>query len=216
MAEPSVRLYDAERDFDDCIHVFRTTADVSVSREPAITIGSFIWCRPYLLLSPSTCFVLDDGNGRVVGYIIGTSSTVDFMASWRLRFAPFVDKNAVARPENHAPDGLKWMRKAVYEADCSMLANLPLLLSQYPGHFHIDILPEFTGRGYGRRMMEIFLSKLKELGVHGLHLGMVRSNEGARKFYERLGFDLCDQVLDDGESGELGRAGDAVCFLKKL
>jgi RimJ/RimL family protein N-acetyltransferase len=64
--------------------------------------------------------------------------------------------------------------------------------------------------------MDTFLKKLQELGVGGVHLGMVASNAGARRFYERLGFQLCDGVLDDGASGELGRKGDAVCLVKQL
>lgn len=36
--------------------------------------------------------------------------------------------------------------------------------------------------------MEVFLNRLRELGVPGVHLGVGQRNVGAVAFYERMGF----------------------------
>jgi GNAT superfamily N-acetyltransferase len=111
---------------------------------------------------------------------------------------------------------VKGLRKDVHAAECSMLQAHPALLSAYPAHLHIDILPAFTGQGWGKKLMATFLATAKDLGACGVHLGMVATNEGAQRFYARLGFELCGEVLDSGASGEVGRSGGAVCLVRRL
>jgi ribosomal protein S18 acetylase RimI-like enzyme len=53
---------------------------------------------------------------------------------------------------------------------------------------HIDLLPRAQGRGYGRRMIEALLERLRGRGVPGVHLGVSVHNGRAVGFYERLGF----------------------------
>jgi GNAT superfamily N-acetyltransferase len=111
---------------------------------------------------------------------------------------------------------VKALRKELYGGECSMLQSHPQLLAEYPAHLHINILPDFTGQGWGQKLISTFLSKIMELGACGVHLGMVATNDGARRFYERVGFELCGEVLDGGVSGQVGKDGDAVCMMKKL
>lgn len=183
-------------------------------------IGSYLYCKAYLLLSPNTCFVLDPGNGHAVGYIIGTHDTNHLAQRWQAMVS-VIDPKLVPPPdaEHQDPNELpmiKDMKIALYSGHCSMLQSNEELLQKYPAHLHIDILPEFQGKGYGPSLMEVFLAKVKELGATGVHLGMLRTNDGARRFYDRLGYSLCDQVLDSGKSGEVGREGDAICLVKSL
>ncbi|KAF2008530.1 GCN5-related N-acetyltransferas-like protein [Aaosphaeria arxii CBS 175.79] len=220
MSDPFVRPYDPAKDFEACILIFNTTIDKTLDFEPARTIGSHIWCRPYLLLSPRSCFVLDDGNGLAVGYIIGTPDTLAFAAKWKSDFLPTVDANSFTHdgppltPEKSAlVDGLK---HSLYEAECSDIIARPDILAGYPAHLHIDIEPAFQGRGFGALLVARFLKGLREEGAAGVHLGMVRWNEGAKRFYERLGFATCKEVLDGGVSGETGRKGDAVCLVLRV
>lgn len=169
------------------------------------------------MLSPHTCFVLDDGNGRPVGYIIGTPNTTEFAERFQSVIIPIVDPKLVPKDdqpgENETVRGLK---KSLYAGEVSMLQKHDTLLEKYPAHLHIDLLPEFQKQGWGQKMIGMFLNKMKELGVSGVHLGMVKGNEGARRFYERLEWKLCEDVLDGGASGEAGREGDAVCLLKDI
>lgn len=99
-----------------------------------------------------------------------------------------------------------------------MLLPFPSLLASYPAHLHIDILPEYQGQGWGRKLVEAWCEIVKGEGAVGAHLDMVKDNVGARKFYERLGFEVCGEVLDGGESGEVGVSGDGVVLtmVKKI
>ena len=50
------------------------------------------------------------------------------------------------------------------------------------------ITPAAQGQGWGRRLIEQFLARLRELGVRGVHLGVGKANSGAVQFYSRVGF----------------------------
>jgi GNAT superfamily N-acetyltransferase len=65
--------------------------------------------------------------------------------------------------------------------------NVPEL-ADYPAHLHIDLLPEWQGKGFGRGLINAFLTGLREAGVARVHLGMAVANVEARAFYDRLGF----------------------------
>ncbi|KAF1979883.1 GCN5-related N-acetyltransferas-like protein [Bimuria novae-zelandiae CBS 107.79] len=224
MATPFIRPFNTATDQDAGLHVFYTTADASVSHEPARTISSYLYYCAYTHLSPSTCLVLDDGAGLAVGYIIGTPDTAAFSSHWKSSFAPTLEAKLIPPPHLSTEDPaletplVKGLRKSVYEGACSMLQGVGdrEVLREYPAHLHINILPEFTGKGWGGKMVGAWLEVVKELGAQGVHLGMVRTNEGARRFYERLGFRLCEEVLDGGASGKVGRQDGAVCLVKRL
>lgn len=173
-------------------------------------------------LNPSTCFVLDDGAGRAVGYCIGTPDTSSFAERWQSEFTPTIDSTVVPRPEVQTEDPLmereecKSFRGELYNGDCSMLINWPDLLKEYPAHMHINILPEYQRKGFGTVLINRLFDAVKSAGAQGLHLGMVKHNVKARAFYEKIGFKVCSQVLDGGKSGEEGVDGIVLMLVKKL
>ena len=189
--------------------------------EPALHFSSFNWCRPYLLLQPQNCFVLDDGNGRPVGYIIGVPDTKAYVQQYRKIYIPYLDTEGVHRPgpdestewKENLPNALK---NIAHSPEGMLQKQWPDLLEQYPAHLHIDLLPSHQRRGFGRKMIDHFWKHLAQQGAKGLHLGMVATNEAAGKFYDRIGFGRYQQVLDDGESGELGRKDNTIIRVKKL
>ncbi|HEX9427096.1 MAG TPA: GNAT family N-acetyltransferase [Candidatus Polarisedimenticolia bacterium] len=52
----------------------------------------------------------------------------------------------------------------------------------------LSVLAEMRGRGVGRRLMSGVYEELRRLGVGVLEIGVVATNERARRFYEREGF----------------------------
>src|SRR5262249_25748770 len=58
----------------------------------------------------------------------------------------------------------------------------------YPAHLHLDLLPIAQGEGWGTRLMELFLNRLRMLGVPGVHLSVGTENDRAIRFYEKMGF----------------------------
>ena len=190
--------------------------------EPARTIGSYLWYKAYVSLTPDTCFILDDGTGRVVGYCIGTADTTSFAQRWRDVFTPIVDPILVPRPDIQSNDPLmerdeiKGFRHAVYNADCSMLQPWSQMLQQYPAHMHIDILPEYQRKGHGTILINTFFEAVKDRGANGVHLDMVQHNVTGRAFYQKIGFQICPQVLDGGASGNTGVNGIVMTFVKSI
>jgi ribosomal protein S18 acetylase RimI-like enzyme len=201
---------------------FLTTIDPSLNTQPARTIGSHLWYAPYVALTPSTCFVLDSGSGTAVGYCIGAADTISFAQRWRDEFVPSIDPAVVPRPGTVTEDpemeteDIKGLRKAAYEGECSDLLGWNEVLDEYPAHMHINFLPEYQRRGFGRELIGRLLDEVKGQGARGVHLGMARHNVGARAFYGKIGFETCKQVLDGGQSGEAGVNGGSVTLVKKL
>lgn len=52
----------------------------------------------------------------------------------------------------------------------------------------LAVLPECRGRGLGSRLMTAVYRELHRLGVGELEIGVLSTNEGAIRFYERQGF----------------------------
>lgn len=231
-SQPYIRQYSPATDLDAVIHIFRETADDSLRVEPLWTVGSFIWCRPYLLLSPSTCFVIDDGNGRAVGYILGTPDTAKFCDDWKRRYVPAMERELNSLPPVNAQS--EEQRNNIIERRDNlvslirndpqklMFGNYAEQLKSYPGHLHIDILPSHQRQGFGRKLIDTFKAAAKAEECSGAYLGMVASNDGAARFYEAIGFGRLPQVLDEGESGELGKTskradgGQEIYFVVEL
>ncbi len=62
------------------------------------------------------------------------------------------------------------------------------LVSQWPAHLHINLLPVAQQGGWGRKLIEQLLTLLRQAGVSGVHLGVSLQNEQVCGFYQRLGF----------------------------
>jgi GNAT superfamily N-acetyltransferase len=52
----------------------------------------------------------------------------------------------------------------------------------------LSVLPEVRHRGVGRQLMSAVYDELRRLGNAVLEIGVVATNEEARRFYERQGF----------------------------
>ncbi len=143
-----------------------------------------IFVGPYLAYEPDLSLILEDEQG-ICGYAFGALDSRAFYAryekEWRpqlcARFpAPQGDPSLWTRAQQahdwyHHPD---YFCPEPYEA--------------YPSHMHIDLLERAQGLGFGRRMMEQVMAKLRERGSPGAHLGVSVLNRRALGFYQRLGF----------------------------
>ncbi len=52
----------------------------------------------------------------------------------------------------------------------------------------LAVLPTYRGRGIGERIMQAVYARMRELDVQELSVRVVHANEGANRFYQRLGF----------------------------
>ncbi|MGW2516916.1 GNAT family N-acetyltransferase [Streptomyces sp. NPDC001617] len=203
---PAIRPYrpeDREALDDICVRTAHNGEDSRpVYADPSIFPATF--AAPYVHLEPELAFVLDDGLGHAVGYILGTADTPRFVAEFRTKWLPLV---ADRHPEPAGPP------RTPDEAMIPLLHHPERMLvpevAAYPAHLHIDLLPDWQGHGHGRALMRAFLQALHDRGVPAVHLSMVTANTPARAFYDRLGFHEIE-VPDPGPVTYLGRTtGDS-------
>lgn len=158
-----------------------------------------LFAEPYCHLEPELAFVLDDGTGRAVGYIVGTANTGEFVRHFRDSWIPRV-AHRYPKPTTPPRTPSEQMVVLLHTPERMIVPEL----AGHPAHLHIDLLPDFQRRGYGRALMNIFLAALHDRGVPAVHLGMVTANTAARAFYDRLGFQEIP-VPDPGSLTYLGR-----------
>jgi ribosomal protein S18 acetylase RimI-like enzyme len=179
----SIRPYEA-RDFfainDVCLRTAEAGRDATglyVSDE----LMPDIFAKPYVLFEPELAFVLALDQ-RVVGYILGVADTACFVERYRTDWLPALSRKYVHVDPPRTRDEL--IRHLGFVPERMLIPEL----ERYPAHLHIDILPEYQRRGFGRVLMGVLITALRERGVPGLHLSMDPANAGARAFYDRLGF----------------------------
>lgn len=152
-------------------------------REDPDALGR-IFVGPYLEYEPELSLILEDDQG-ICGYAFGAFDSRHFYARYEAEWRPAL---ASQFPEPKG-DRTRWNRlQEVYSWYHHPDYFCPEPYAQYPSHLHIDLLERARGRGYGRRMMEQVMDKLRHRGSPGVHLGVSVRNEPAFGFYKRLGF----------------------------
>jgi ribosomal protein S18 acetylase RimI-like enzyme len=184
MAEPLIRP-SRPADLDDlyeiCLRTGAAGEDATgLMADPRLLGDLFV--APYAILEPEHAFVLDDGLGRARGYVVGALDTRAFEARCERDWWPAI------RRRHPGPTG----GKGLDDFFIDFLYRNPVaddaVVAEFPSHLHIDLLPEFQGGGWGRRLMATLIDALRDAGSTGVHLGVGQSNERALAFYRRLGF----------------------------
>lgn len=145
-------------------------------------LGHF-YAAPYGVLEPEVCFIITNNN-KPCGYIIGTKNSQKFYDRCEIDwFPPLRERYPLAEANDDSLDAR--IVKRIHEGH-----KVKDELLDYPAHLHIDLLPETQGQGLGRKIMDIFIDRLRELNVPALHLEVGKKNPDAIKFYEKLGFSI--------------------------
>jgi ribosomal protein S18 acetylase RimI-like enzyme len=189
----SYRPGDLDAVYDICVRTADGGLDARGTYSTDRLVGD-IFAAPYVIREPHLAHVVDDGTGTAVGYILGTADTAAFVRWYRDEWLP-----ATPYPDPPAPQDADMV--ALHRHPERMLVPE---LAGYPAHLHIDLLPDWQGKGLGRELMMAFLNSLAEAGVPKVHLGVLSTNVGARAFYDRLGFHQIE-VADGGPITYLGR-----------
>lgn len=153
-----------------------------------------VYLRPYLRLSPELAFALAGDDDVPVGYVVGVADTASFEAVCEDRWWPAVRaRHPLGSAEPGTPDAR--LVALVHEPPRTAAD----VVSRYPAHLHVDLLPEAQGAGHGRALLERLVAALRERDVRGVHLGVGAANPRARAFYHHLGF----ATLEEDEGGAL-------------
>jgi ribosomal protein S18 acetylase RimI-like enzyme len=185
MGEPGVRPYrptDRDQLYEICVRTALAGGDARGMYSSDRLMGD-LFAVPYATLEPEHAYVLDNGTGHAVGYIVGTADTRRFVDRYRREWIPSTAERCPVPAE--PPMTLDDVMLSFHHAPERML--IPEV-GEYPAHLHIDLLPQWQGRGWGRQLIARFLQSLSEAGVPAVHLGMLTANTSARAFYDRLGF----------------------------
>jgi GNAT superfamily N-acetyltransferase len=152
-------------------------------REDPDALGR-IFVGPYLAFEPELSLILEDEQG-ICGYAFGAFDSRAFFERYEREWRP----DLCARFPEPQGDRKQWTRvQEVYSWYHHPDYFCPEPYEKYPSHLHIDLLERARGRGYGRRMLEQVMDKLRQRGSTGAHLGVSSLNEAALGFYQRLGF----------------------------
>jgi len=143
-----------------------TTNEHFKKRPELVTL---LFCDYYILCQPELTFILKDGE-KIVGYIMGADA-----GRYVKEFIPLF-KTAVRKVSLIRALGL------------SVRPDKTLIKQGFDYHLHINILKPYTGKGYGKKLMDKLVETVKLRGAKGLYLGVGEDNDGATRFYKKYGF----------------------------
>lgn len=167
-------------DLKEVEYVCRMTAGPGCQRDPVLGYRiARMFSTYYVRECYDTCFVLVDDSDKVVGYIL---CEPDYK-----RYNKFFRKVDV--PEIKKLDKASGRKAWLFPIPCTFFGR------KYPAHLHIDILDEYQNQGFGAKLMDALFTELKRRNVKGVMLQADIHNEGAVRFYKRLGFKMLSTKL---------------------
>jgi ribosomal protein S18 acetylase RimI-like enzyme len=151
------------------------------------TLMPDVFALPYVEYAPDLAYVVDGGDGRALGYVLGVADTRAFVGWWKREWTPrFLARHPAPGPPTGSDPG--FTEAQLIEAGTNPDRMLIPEVDEYPAHLHIDLLPDLQGMGFGRRLIDTLRAALAERGIRAVHLGLDAANTSARAFYDRLGF----------------------------
>lgn len=178
--------------YEICLKTGDSGKDAGALLPDPFVIGQY-YAAPYAVRDGRCVLVLEGerdaaGLSRPIGYILGTDDTASYNAwlasAWLPGCAALYGRADAGETQAAAP--------SLYERLAGLFTAAPATpayCGRYPGHIHIDILPEGQGAGWGRRLMDAFSDRLRALGCPGFHLGVGARNQAGVAFYRRYGMD---------------------------
>jgi ribosomal protein S18 acetylase RimI-like enzyme len=193
----SYRPADHDPVYDICVRTGAAGEDAGPLLRDRALLGH-VYAGPYLALAPELAFVVEDDDG-VGGYILGATDTAAFEDRLEREWWPDLRR----RYPTYRTDG-----EAVFDDLLIALMHSPArtpadVVAAYPSHLHIDLLPRLQGQGWGRRLVDTLVERLRAAGSHGLHLGVATANTKAHAFYRAVGL---TELSDDGVTLRFGMA----------
>jgi GNAT superfamily N-acetyltransferase len=159
--------------------------DASLLHQDGRLIGH-IYSAPYAMLAPELAFVAEDDQG-VAGYVVGTLDTRAFERQLERDWWPAL-RQQYADPSGSAPEGWTADQKRSF-AIHHPGTNPDAVVSAYPAHMHMNLLPRLQGQGMGRALFERWIEAARALGATGVHVGVSPLNARGMGFWQAMGFE---------------------------
>lgn len=177
-----------------CLLTADAGADGSTLYQDPELVGH-LYAGPYAVLHPETAFVVEDAEG-VGGYILGAVDTRAFEARLAAEWWPSL-RPRYADPRGTPPESWNADQRATWLIHHTFPAPRRVV-TPFPSHLHIDLLPRLQGQGLGQRLIDLWLETAKAMGSRGVHLGVNRANARAIRFYLAYGLDRLDLPIPSG------------------
>jgi GNAT superfamily N-acetyltransferase len=166
-----------------CLKTGDAGEDATAREDDPNLIGQ-IYAVPYQVFEPDFAFVIDNPSG-VAGYLLGAFNTAAFYDRLATNWYPALQRRVTdPGPDASRWQGSDWARHRIHHPDL----EIPLALTAFPSHGHIDLLPQARGKGIGRRCITFLEGRFAEAGSTGLWLEVHPRNHKALRFYASLGY----------------------------
>jgi len=150
----------------------------------------------YTRFEQDHCFVAEtrDNPSTVIGFICGSPDSKKHTGKFKKEIPWRVGLRVLTYTSWRYPRtigtliGLNYQRQALLNLNYTKQT-----FSEYPGHLHINVLPEFQGLGIGSSLIKAFEADMQEMEVRGIHLTTSNKNFKAVPFYKKMGFGIIFQ-----------------------
>ena len=177
------------------VAVLRIAADTAFFGEPAEAfledrrLFCDVFYAYYTDVEPQHGWIACVGQ-EVIGFLMGSTDTRLQRQRWMRDILPGVVWRAL---RGHYRLGWLTWRYLAALIMASLRGELTSIdLTAYPAHLHINVDSRWRRQGAGHRLIEAYLSQLRQLGVPGVHVNTTNLNETACRLYTRIGFHLLD------------------------
>ncbi len=182
---------------DVCAQTGNAGAPIDRSRFPFF---SEQWVGPYQRLRSDWGYVAEL-DGAPVGYLTGCPDSARFKTErrWLFDVPLFLQARLGLYPMNGDVGRFLTRTRAGFFGPASDLGpeeSFPKdatreVLVDYPAHLHMNLTRSARGNGVGRALVDRYREDLASAGIPGIHL---YCGEGPRLFYQRVGFNILDQI----------------------
>jgi GNAT superfamily N-acetyltransferase len=186
------RPSDLDALYSICLQTGDSGQDATALHNDPSLIGH-IYSAPYGVLEPEHVLVAEDDEG-VGGYIVGTHDTDRFSERlerdwWPALRQRYAEAEGLTDADRRRIEAIRQPDKAPAE-----------LVTAYPAHIHMNLLPRLRGQRIGTRLLDLWVEQARSAGVTGIHLGAGKRNQGGIAFWSKF-----FTRLQDGDAVWFGR-----------
>jgi ribosomal protein S18 acetylase RimI-like enzyme len=145
-----------------------------------------VYLLPYLDLEPQSLFVAEV-EGALIGYLAGCLESSRMPSESERMSSALKRHHLMLRPKPLA----FFLRATLDTPSDQVRGERPVgefSDARWPAHLHINIIAEYRGKGVGEALMDAWKKRLHETKTLGCYLQTLVENEGAVKFFRRMGF----------------------------
>jgi GNAT superfamily N-acetyltransferase len=145
-----------------------------------------IYAAPYAVLEPGLALVVEDEEG-VAGFAVGVSDTKRWHERLEAEWWPRLRQD-YADPSATSPSEWSADQRRAFAIHRPELPPAPVV-SVFPAHLHLNLLPRIQSRGVGSRLLSHWAARASARGVQAVHVGVNRANPRAARFWAGQGFE---------------------------